>query len=107
MYMMSTLVIHCQWEDETVREKTGHLPSYAEAKKIKSLALHTHDCLRASLRDCSSLLFFFAFLIPETPEEFSFRWSSAVTPVVTAVNFEQHYTNVQLNYILIAHRCWI
>jgi len=33
--MMSTLTIHCQWEDETVRERTSHAPSYAEAKKIK------------------------------------------------------------------------
>src|SRR6218665_671137 len=26
--MMSTLTTHCQWEDETVRERTGHPPSY-------------------------------------------------------------------------------
>ena len=49
--MMSTLTAHCQWEDETVREKTGHQPSYAVAKKMKSLTLQTHGCLRASLRD--------------------------------------------------------
>jgi len=52
--MMSTLTAHCQWEDETVRERTGHPPSYAEAKKMKSLTLHTHGCPRASLRDWSS-----------------------------------------------------
>src|SRR6218665_1049509 len=46
---MSTLIIHCWWEDETVRERPGHPPSYAEAKKIKLLTLHTHG-----LRDCSS-----------------------------------------------------
>jgi len=34
--------VHCQWEDETVKERTGHLPSYTEAKKMKSLTLHTH-----------------------------------------------------------------
>jgi len=27
-----------------VRERTGHPLSYAEAKKIKSLTLHTHGC---------------------------------------------------------------
>jgi len=48
---MGTLTAHWQWEDETVRERTGHPPSYAEAKKMKSLALHTHGCPRASLRD--------------------------------------------------------
>jgi len=32
--MMSTLTAHCQWEDETVRERTGHPPSYAVAKKM-------------------------------------------------------------------------
>jgi len=37
--MMSTLTIHCQWEDEMEREGTGHLPSYAEAKKMKLLTL--------------------------------------------------------------------
>src|SRR6218665_1922141 len=29
---MSTLTVHCQWEDETERERTGHPPSYADAK---------------------------------------------------------------------------
>src|SRR6218665_3868944 len=51
--MMSTLTTPCQWEDETVRERTGHPPSYAEDKEMKSLILHTHGCPRASLRDCS------------------------------------------------------
>ena len=31
--MMSTLTAHCQWEDETARERTGRPPSYAVAKK--------------------------------------------------------------------------
>src|SRR6218665_3458804 len=52
--MMSTLTVHCQCQDETVRERTGNPPSYAEAKKMKSLTLHTYGCLRASLRNCSS-----------------------------------------------------
>src|SRR6218665_539440 len=43
-----------QWEDETARERTGYLPSYAEAKKMKSLTVHTRGYHRASLRDCSS-----------------------------------------------------
>jgi len=43
--MMSTLTIHCQWEDDTARERTGHPPSYTEAKKMKSLTLHTHSAL--------------------------------------------------------------
>ena len=37
--MMSTLTANCQWEDEMVWERTGHPPSYAEAKKMKSLTL--------------------------------------------------------------------
>ena len=28
--MMSMQTIHCQWVDETVRERTGHPPSYTE-----------------------------------------------------------------------------
>src|SRR6218665_2506912 len=55
--MMSTPTIHCRWEDETARERTGHLPtllSYAKAMKMKSLTLHTYGCLRASSRDSSS-----------------------------------------------------
>ena len=32
---------HCQWEDKTVRERTGDPPSYAKAKKIKLLKIHT------------------------------------------------------------------
>jgi len=48
--MMSTLTTLCQWEDETVRERTVHPPSYVVAKKMKSLTLHTHVCLKASLK---------------------------------------------------------
>jgi len=33
--VMSTLTAHCQWKDETVRERTGLLPSYTEAKKME------------------------------------------------------------------------
>jgi len=51
--MMSTRTAHCQWEDRTVRERTGHPSSYAEAKKMKLLILQTHGCPRASLRDWS------------------------------------------------------
>jgi len=37
-----------------LRERTGHPPSCAEAKEMKSLTLHIHACLRASLKDWSS-----------------------------------------------------
>ena len=49
--MMSTLNAHCQWEDETARERTGHPRSYAVANKMKSLTLHTHGSPCASLKD--------------------------------------------------------
>ena len=42
--IMSTLTVDCQWEDEMARERIGQSPSYAEAKKVKSLTLHTHVC---------------------------------------------------------------
>jgi len=61
---MSTLTVHCQWEDET-----DHPPSYAEAKKMKSLTLHTHGCLRVSLRDSSSSLLLSEQLERRTNEE--------------------------------------
>ena len=51
---MSTLTVHCQWEDEAAREKIGHPPSYAQAKKMKSLTLNTHGCSRVRLKDCPS-----------------------------------------------------
>lgn len=35
--VMSTLTSNCRWHDETARERTGHLPSSAKAKKLKSL----------------------------------------------------------------------
>jgi len=47
--LISTLPVHCQWEDETAGERTGHPPSYAEAKKMKLLTLHTQYCLRGIL----------------------------------------------------------
>jgi len=40
--LMSTLTTLYKWEDEKVRERTIHPPSYAKAKKVKSLTLHTH-----------------------------------------------------------------
>ena len=39
-----TRVLHdlqCRREDETVTEKTGHQPPYAEVEKMKSLTLHS------------------------------------------------------------------
>src|ERR1700733_14922271 len=41
----------CGWKDETVRERTGRLPSHVKTKKMKSLILyahHAHGCLSAS-----------------------------------------------------------
>ena len=58
--MMNTLAAHCQWEDESVRERTGHPPSPAMAKKMKSLTLHTHGCLRATFK---GMIFFFLPLL--------------------------------------------
>jgi len=46
--MMSTLTAYCQREDKTARESTGHPPSYAVDKKMKSLTLYTHGCPMAS-----------------------------------------------------------
>ena len=40
--MMSTLIVHYQWEDEVVRERTGHPSLYAEVKKMKLLTLYAH-----------------------------------------------------------------
>ena len=74
--LMRTLTIHCLWEDEMVRERTAHPPSYAEAKKMKSLTLHTHGCPRASLRDCSSCssnLTIMAFIINVSLLDLNFK----------------------------------
>jgi len=54
--MMSTVTVHCQWESATVRERTGHQTSYAEAKKMKLLTLQILGCPGVSLRYCSSTL---------------------------------------------------
>ena len=43
--MISTLTVHCCWEDETERERAGNPPSNAEAKKSESLTLHTYSWL--------------------------------------------------------------
>ena len=51
--LLSKLIACCWWEDETARERTGHLPLYVEGKKMKCLTLNPHACLRVSLRDCS------------------------------------------------------
>jgi len=34
--MTSSQTIHCQWEDEMVRERTGYMPSYAKVKTMTS-----------------------------------------------------------------------
>jgi|SRR6218665_1033176 len=44
----------CRWEEEMARERTDYLPSYAKAKKMKSLILRVHGCLMSSLKDCCS-----------------------------------------------------
>jgi len=32
---MSALTVYCQWEDERLRERTGHPPLHAEVKKLE------------------------------------------------------------------------
>ena len=54
--MMSTPSAHYRWED-TEKERTGRPTSYAQAKKIKSLTLQIHGCLKASLWEFSSSSF--------------------------------------------------
>ena len=56
--VLSTQLNYDEYTDHTLsvgrldgEGKTGHLLSYAEAKKMKSLTLHTHGCHRASLSD--------------------------------------------------------
>lgn len=39
--MSSTATMLYRWEDEMTRESTDHPPSYAKAKRIKLLTLHT------------------------------------------------------------------
>src|SRR6218665_2948997 len=55
-YMMSPLAALSQWQDETVKERPGHPPLYALAKKRKSLTRHTYDCPRASFKGLHDLL---------------------------------------------------
>ena len=38
---LARLTVHCRLEDETAKERRGHPPSHAEAKKMKSLTLNT------------------------------------------------------------------
>lgn len=40
--LCSASTAYFEREDETLRERTGHPPSYAEAKKMKALSHHTH-----------------------------------------------------------------
>ena len=55
--IISTLIVHVhyRWRDKTARESTGHTPSYAQPKKVKSLTFNkvdtqiTHVCLLAAL----------------------------------------------------------
>jgi len=47
--MMSTLTTHCRQEDEKARERNGHPFLFADARKMKSLTLHTHGCIIYSL----------------------------------------------------------
>lgn len=39
---MSTLTLHCRWDIQTVRERTGHrIPAMPSVGKMKSLTLRT------------------------------------------------------------------
>ena len=47
--IMSTLTVHCRLEDETARERIGHLPSYTMVKKI---IVYRFICGRAYICRC-------------------------------------------------------
>lgn len=47
--MRSALTVHCPTcpcENEMARERTDHKPPYAKARKMKSLTLHNHGCIK-------------------------------------------------------------
>jgi len=41
------------WEDKTLRARTGHQPSHAEANQLKWLTFHTHGCFGTNSSGCS------------------------------------------------------
>ena len=47
-YNMHVDHVHCMREDEMAREGTGCPPISAKARDMKSLTLHTHNCLKSS-----------------------------------------------------------
>jgi len=61
---MSTLTVSCQLEDEMARENTGHPPSYAEAKKKKSLTLHMHGCLSENWLQLKTYFYLLDYIHP-------------------------------------------
>jgi len=53
--MMRTLTVHYQWEDDMVRERTGHPSLFAKAKKVMLLTLHTIAASGLAFKEnCSS-----------------------------------------------------
>jgi len=51
LYQFPTAMVkeHCQWVNETTRERTHYPNSYVVTNKIKLLTLHMHGCLRGLL----------------------------------------------------------
>ena len=70
----STLTEHCRWEDEKARERTGHPTLYAKAEKMRLLSLLTRDCLKASLRYCSSISYLCELAATEDPPEYRYLY---------------------------------
>jgi len=81
--MTSTLTEHCKWEVETVRERTGHPPSYNEAKKMKSPTLHTHGLI---------FFFFYACFVLLTTRDY-FSLCTCVVVIIAA-----HFVHQKTRY---------
>src|SRR6218665_112092 len=81
--MMSALTDNCRWEDETQRERTSLLASYAEATIMKSPIRQTHGFIRASFSYCPSLLLFGI----HTLTKYSLRISQNLSRIAIALQF--------------------
>ena len=90
---MSMLTVLCQWEDDTVRERTVNLPRYSKAKKMKPLTRASiFNMVKMAIPVCGLLCAFDVYISWND----SFSWLKLCIIGKIAFSFHLRWINVYL-----------
>src|SRR5688572_29769169 len=99
--MMSTLTIHCRWEDETARERTRHPPSY---RRLRIILSYLHFFSKSSLELICSRIFWI-FLQFQWLRDTTSRFKDIQQNILSDVLFSETFYRISTQHSLCSSVC--